>query len=383
MIPDDTHLQIGSLLFDGLDQIDLTGPFEVLSRVPNSTYRIYAPSSAPVRDVRGLRILPDATLAEAPRLDVLHVPGGQGQEALMRDAALLGWLREQAAGAGHVLSVCTGALLLGAAACWWGGGRRPTGTRSTCSPGSGPSRWTPAWSSTATRTAAPGCSRPASPRGSTGRSGSPPRCAATRPPRAIQLGMQYAPEPPFDSGTPLTAPPAVVARARAGAADLTARREATARAHLRRARDPASPSRRSAPMNRPQNLAHVRAFAAAMQAKDRDGMLAEMTEDVVLNTPLAAEPVRGKAAIRPVVDALLATIDAFEIREILEGPTYAAAFFGAAAGPHRIDGADIWRLDADGLIREMSVLWRPLPEALAIRDRLFRAADAGTLPPAR
>ena len=136
-------------------------------------------------------------------------------------------------------------------------------------------------------------------------------------------------------------------------------------------------------MNRPQNLAHVRAFAAAMQAKDRDGMLAEMTEDVVLNTPLAAEPVRGKAAIRPVVDALLATIDAFEIREILEGPTYAAAFFGAAAGPHRIDGADIWRLDADGLIREMSVLWRPLPEALALRDRLFRAADAGTLPPAR
>ena len=48
--------------------------------------------------------------------------------------------------------------------------------------------------------------------------------------QTIQLGMQYAPEPPFDSGTPLTAPPAVVARARAGAADLTARREATARA---------------------------------------------------------------------------------------------------------------------------------------------------------
>jgi len=115
MIPPDTHLQIGSLLFEGLDQIDLTGPFEVLSRVPNSTYRVYAPRLEPVRDVRGLRMLPDATLAEAPRLDVLHVPGGQGQEALMRDAAVLGWIRDQAAGASHVLSVCTGALLLGAA----------------------------------------------------------------------------------------------------------------------------------------------------------------------------------------------------------------------------------------------------------------------------
>ncbi len=67
MIPPDTHLQIGSLLFEGLDQIDLTGPFEVLSRVPNSTYRVYAPGPEPVRDVRGLRMLPDATLAEAPR----------------------------------------------------------------------------------------------------------------------------------------------------------------------------------------------------------------------------------------------------------------------------------------------------------------------------
>ena len=47
MIPPDTHLQIGSLLFEGLDQIDLTGPFEVLSRVPNSTYRVYGPSLEP------------------------------------------------------------------------------------------------------------------------------------------------------------------------------------------------------------------------------------------------------------------------------------------------------------------------------------------------
>jgi hypothetical protein len=54
MIPHDTHLQIGSLLFGGIDQIDLTGPFEVLSRIPNATYRIYAKTTAPVRDLKGL-----------------------------------------------------------------------------------------------------------------------------------------------------------------------------------------------------------------------------------------------------------------------------------------------------------------------------------------
>jgi cyclohexyl-isocyanide hydratase len=115
MIPHDTHLQIGSLLFEGVDQIDLTGPFEVLSRIPNSTYRIYAKTTEPVRDLKGLRLTPDAALADAPPLDVLHIPGGFGQGALMADAQVLGWIRQQAAGANSIFSVCTGALLCGAA----------------------------------------------------------------------------------------------------------------------------------------------------------------------------------------------------------------------------------------------------------------------------
>ena len=115
MIPPDTHLRIGSLLFDGLDQIDLTGPFEVLSRIPNATYRLYGKTIEPVRDPRGLRLTPDAAWADAPQLDVLHVPGGFGQEALMEDEDLLAWIRGQAAGAHSVFSVCTGALLCGAA----------------------------------------------------------------------------------------------------------------------------------------------------------------------------------------------------------------------------------------------------------------------------
>jgi cyclohexyl-isocyanide hydratase len=79
MIPPDTHLQIGSLLFGGLDRIDLTGPLEVPSRISNSTYRIYGKTTEPIRDLKGLRLTPDAALADAPRLDVLHVPGGFGQ----------------------------------------------------------------------------------------------------------------------------------------------------------------------------------------------------------------------------------------------------------------------------------------------------------------
>jgi cyclohexyl-isocyanide hydratase len=115
MIPHEVHLEIGSLLFEGLDQIDLTGPFEVLSRIPNSTYRIYGTTAGSVRDLRGLRLTPDAAIADAPPLDVLHVPGGFGQEALMEDAEVLDWIHQQAAGACSIFSVCTGALLCGAA----------------------------------------------------------------------------------------------------------------------------------------------------------------------------------------------------------------------------------------------------------------------------
>ena len=83
MVTEQPALQIGSLLFERLDQVDLTGPFEVLSRLSHSSYRVYGKTTAPVRDARGLiAAQADATLAEAPQLDLLHVPGGFGQEAL-------------------------------------------------------------------------------------------------------------------------------------------------------------------------------------------------------------------------------------------------------------------------------------------------------------
>ncbi len=224
MVPHDTHLQIGSLLFEGIDQIDLTGPFEVLSRIPNSTYRIYGKTAGPVRDLKGLRLTPDAALADAPPLDVLHVPGGRGQEALMEDAEMLAWIRRQAAGARSVFSVCTGALLCGAAGLLEGRratthwasfhllpffGAVPVNERVVVD-----GNWVFAAGVTA------------------GIDGALRLAAELRgddAARAIQLHMAYAPEPPFDSGTPETAPAEILAQARQSFEAITAQREATAR----------------------------------------------------------------------------------------------------------------------------------------------------------
>jgi cyclohexyl-isocyanide hydratase len=199
MVPNDIHLEIGSLLFKGLDQIDLTGPFEIFSRIPNSAYQIYAKTVAPVRDVRGLRSVPDATLAEAPQLDLLHVPGGFGQEAWMEDDELLDWVRRQASGARCVFSVCTGALICGAAGLLKG--RRAT------------THWS-AFHLLRYFGAVPVDERVVMDGNlvcaagvTAGIDGALRVAAELRGDEAaqiIQLQMQYAPEPPFHSGTPKT-----------------------------------------------------------------------------------------------------------------------------------------------------------------------------------
>src|SRR3954451_55221 len=205
MISPDSHLQIGSLLFEELDQIDLTGPFEVFSRIPNSTYRIFAKTTAPMRDLRGLRLIPDAVLTEAPQLDLLHIPGGFGQEALMDDEDVLGWIREQSAGVRCLFSVCTGALICGAAGLLKG------------------RRATTHWASMHLLSffgATPVDERVVSDgnmvcaAGVTAGIDGALRVAAdlrgAEVAQAIQLSIAYAPEPPFNSGTPESAPPAVL-----------------------------------------------------------------------------------------------------------------------------------------------------------------------------
>jgi cyclohexyl-isocyanide hydratase len=109
------QLTIGGLIFPGMDQCDFTGPFTALSRVPNSRFLTLWKELEPVADLNGLCLLPDTTLREAPQLDVLLVPGGKGQEVLMTDDILISFIRQQAMGASFVFSVCTGALLCGAA----------------------------------------------------------------------------------------------------------------------------------------------------------------------------------------------------------------------------------------------------------------------------
>ncbi len=224
MIAPDPHLQIGSLIFDRLDQIDLTGPFEVFSRIPNSTYRIYGKSTAPLRDLRGLRMMADATLAEAPQLDLVHIPGGFGQEAVMDDEEILGWVRRQAAGARCVFSVCTGALICGAAGLLQG--RRAT------------THWAsmdllPYFGATPVNARVVTDGNMVFAAGVTSGIDGALRVAADlrgdEMAQGIQLAIAYAPEPPFDSGTPETAPPAVLARAKESMRQITEQREQTAR----------------------------------------------------------------------------------------------------------------------------------------------------------
>ena len=87
-----TQLQIGSLIFPQIDQIDFTGPFEVFSRIPNATCLIIAKERRPLRDGRGLILTPEKTFSEVGQLDLLHVPGGPGQEALMDDEETLSFI---------------------------------------------------------------------------------------------------------------------------------------------------------------------------------------------------------------------------------------------------------------------------------------------------
>ncbi len=118
------------------------------------------------------------------------------------------------------------------------------------------------------------------------------------------------------------------------------------------------------------DLTHIHAFTAAMQRKDLDAMLTHMADDIVLKTPLAAEPSEGKTALRPVVEALLAVVDKFDFREIMQGPQHVSSFFKVTVGPIELDGMDYWRLNEAGLIQEMTVLWRPLPAVVAVQARL-------------
>ncbi len=199
------HLTIGCLVFPRQDQIDFTGPFEVLSRIPDATVHVIAKTKSPIRDVKGLILTPEMTIAEAPPLDLLLVSGALGQQALMEDEEILSLIRNQSNSGRYVLSVCTGALLCGAAGILRG--RRAT------------THWA-AWDLLHYYGAIPVKSRTVvdgnyiSTAGVTaGLDGSLKIAAMLRNDQVaqqIQLDIEYAPDPPFHSGSPDTAPPEIL-----------------------------------------------------------------------------------------------------------------------------------------------------------------------------
>lgn len=214
-------MHIGLLLFPKLTQLDLTGPFEVFAATPGATVHLLWKTKDPVQAITGMKIVPDTTLAECPQLDVICVPGGSGVAAVMEDPEVLDFLRRQAAGARYVTSVCTGALVLGAAGLLkgkqatthWGShdflatlGAIPTKGRVVRDGNIFTGGGVTAGIDFALTLVAEMCG---------------PEVA-----QSIQLQIEYAPAPPFESGSPDTAPDSVVAMARQHLSGMRAEREA-------------------------------------------------------------------------------------------------------------------------------------------------------------
>jgi cyclohexyl-isocyanide hydratase len=229
-------MRIGAILFPNIDQTDFTGPFEVLSRIPGSTFLVLAKEKAPTRDAKGLILTPEMTLAEAPQLDLLVVPGGFGVNALMEDESVLSFLRQQAAGTQMVLSVCTGALVCGAAGLLKGRratthwashhllpyfGAIPVDQRVVVDGN---------FVSTAGVTA-----------GFDGAFVATSLLCSRREAEEIQLSLEYAPEPPFDSGSHATAPAEVLEACRTALGEVTTARLAIARRVAQRLGVPSPP----------------------------------------------------------------------------------------------------------------------------------------------
>lgn len=201
---------VGFLLFPDLTQLDLTGPYEVLSRLPGARTHLVWKTLEGARSEKGLTILPTVTLEDCPRLDLLCIPGGRGVNALLNDPLIVEFVRRIALHARYVTSVCTGSLLLGAAGLLRG--RRAA------------THWAfrdllPAFGATpvAERVVVDG--RLITGGGVTSGIDFGLRLAAElageKVARAIQLGIEYDPQPPFDSGSPERADPALVELIRA------------------------------------------------------------------------------------------------------------------------------------------------------------------------
>src|SRR3989440_13073341 len=108
-------LQIGLLIFPKVTQLDLTGPVQVFSSVPGAKVHLIWKRIEPIASDSVLTLTPTISFADCPQLDVICVPGGFGTDEMVNDEEVLDFLRKQAEGAKYITSVCTGSLVLGAA----------------------------------------------------------------------------------------------------------------------------------------------------------------------------------------------------------------------------------------------------------------------------
>jgi cyclohexyl-isocyanide hydratase len=214
-------VQIGLILFPKLTQLDLTGPAEVFYRMPGAKIHLLWKTTEPVSSDRGMSILPTMRFNDCDALDLVCVPGGAGQIDLMDDEETLDFLRRIAPTCKLVTSVCTGSLVLAAAGLL-------EGYKATCH-----------WSSIDQLSllgALPVSERVVQDRNRVTGAGvtSGIDFALTvvadllgdEAAREIQLQMEYDPEPPFQSGSPRSASPALVQATREKIAPFIARRTA-------------------------------------------------------------------------------------------------------------------------------------------------------------
>ncbi|MGO4282614.1 DJ-1/PfpI family protein [Bosea sp. TAB14] len=217
-------MQIVMLLYPRLTQLDLTGPFEVLSRFRECKIDLVWKTTEPVRDASGLTILPSCDFRNCPQADILFVPGGPGQSALMEDEDVLSFLQEQAGSARYITSVCTGSLVLGAAGLL-------KGYRATC-------HWL-SLSQLSLLGAEPVAERVVHDRNRITGAGVTSgidfalslaaHLFGEERARKVQLQMEYDPQPPFSGGSPASAPADLIAAVRADTAAFQEAREALAR----------------------------------------------------------------------------------------------------------------------------------------------------------
>src|ERR1700720_3027327 len=222
-------LQIGLLVFPKVTQLDFTGPLQVFASLPGAKIHLIWKRIEPVASDSVLTLTPTVTFADCPQLDVICVPGGLGTDDMINDEEMLAFLRRQAEGAKYVTSVCTGSLVLGAAgllkgyraATHWTAmeflslyGATPTKTRVCVDRNRVTGGGVTAGIDFALTLVSILLDRQTA--------------------EAIQLRLEYNPAPPFNAGSPDTAPPEIVALMKERIAPAQAHRgEAVRRAAAR------------------------------------------------------------------------------------------------------------------------------------------------------